>query len=85
MTNIGYVINLLRSEIYFGMDNQFAFSNSLSPNYKLSRAASFSELSTSKKVTFQEKYELTHGGLIKQYSCEQIFDQNSDKRYLNFF
>lgn len=62
------------------MDHHFSFSNSLNPNFKLTRAASFSELSSAKKLTVEEKYESAHGDLIKQYSCEQIFNNNSSKR-----
>ncbi|XP_011498173.1 PREDICTED: hybrid signal transduction histidine kinase M-like [Ceratosolen solmsi marchali] len=59
------------------MDKQNLLPNFLSSStYKLTKAASFSELSTTKKVVIeQQQHSKEYGNLIKQYSCEQIFDK----------
>lgn len=44
----------------------------------LTRAISYSELATSRRLFFQQSEN--SNGLIKQYSCEQIFDKESNTR-----
>ncbi|XP_058805528.1 uncharacterized protein LOC131672366 [Phymastichus coffea] len=58
------------------MDKQLLHPNSSVLNYKLTKSASFSELSSKKKIVIEKQYQTqTHGNLLKQYSCEQIFDK----------
>jgi hypothetical protein len=64
------------------MDQQNLFPNFLSSyNYKLTKAASFSELSNTTKLVIQQQQSKKCGNLIKQYSCEQIFDRKTNLRY----
>ena len=57
------------------MDKKLKFNNFLDPNHKLTKAASFTELtSITKKVFLEENFQFNDGeSLVRQYSCEQVF------------
>ncbi|KAL7306782.1 hypothetical protein TKK_0001144 [Trichogramma kaykai] len=66
------------------MENRYPFSDSDNSDFKLSRAASFSNLTTSSnKVMLEQKCETDNkDSLIRQYSCEQIYDHKSNSSHL---
>lgn len=48
---------------------------------KLTRAFSYSELPSSQRLCLAQSYHSGNShGLVRQYSCEQIFDQTSNAR-----
>lgn len=74
-------ISLYTAGIFYAMDKQFLIPNSPASDYKLTKSASFSELSSKKKLVIEKQYHTqTQGSLFKQYSCEEIFDRNSNTR-----
>ncbi|XP_011313942.1 uncharacterized protein [Fopius arisanus] len=52
------------------------------PEKSLTRAMSFSELPTRRRIIIQQTE--ASGELVRQYSCEQIYDKASNTRRINF-
>ncbi|XP_054013571.1 uncharacterized protein LOC128895200 [Hylaeus anthracinus] len=47
---------------------------------KLTRAFSYSELPSSQRISLKQSYSGNPSGLVRQYSCEQIFDKTANTK-----
>ena len=60
------------------MDKHFFFKNSLDPSHKLTKSASFTELSTSRKLIVEKNNETLDGDkFFRKYHCGQVTDNKN--------